>query len=147
MPSATAGGQHTWWVCRPQPSPTHNCHELVSHNGTVLGPWDPRGTAQRIRTLLKPIPLTDEDGEPLAAPPALVRAKTGTLNFVSCLAGYARTLPGRDLAFAIMIADPERRAEAAAASDDEVPPGGRDWTARARRLQQVLLQHWAATAA
>jgi D-alanyl-D-alanine carboxypeptidase/D-alanyl-D-alanine-endopeptidase (penicillin-binding protein 4) len=71
-----------------------------------------------------------------------VEAKTGTLNFVNCLAGTVRTGRGADLAFAIFSAEPERRARAIA-SADEVPDGSREWARRARRLQQVLLQRWA----
>lgn len=101
-----------------------------------------RGTMGRLGPLLRGIALTDAGGEPLADPPGTVRAKTGSLNFVSTLAGYVRGRAGRDMAFAIFAADPERRA---AAADDEVPAGSRDFNARARRLQQVLLQLWART--
>jgi len=72
-----------------------------------------------------------------------VVAKTGTLNFVSALAGYLRTAGGRDLVFAIFTVDPDRRARAIAAQD-EVPEGARGWNQRARRLQQQLLQRWGA---
>jgi D-alanyl-D-alanine carboxypeptidase/D-alanyl-D-alanine-endopeptidase (penicillin-binding protein 4) len=95
-----------------------------------------------IAGLLKTITLTDADGEALVAPPGTVVAKTGTLNFVSCLAGQIRTERGADLSFAIFSAEPERRAEAIA-QGDEVPDGSRDWASRARRLQQDLLQRWA----
>lgn len=100
-----------------------------------------RGTAERLRPLLRGIELTDAAGDPLAMPPALVRAKTGTLNFVSALAGYVRTLDGTDLAFAVFAGDVAARA-AAAEGDEEVPEGSRDFLARARRLQQVLVQRW-----
>ncbi len=95
--------------------------------------------------LLKHIVLTDEEGEALATPPGVVVAKTGTLNFVSCLAGQIAAGGGggqSHLAFAIFSAEPDRRAEAIA-DGDEVPPGSREWASRARRLQQVLLQRWA----
>jgi D-alanyl-D-alanine carboxypeptidase/D-alanyl-D-alanine-endopeptidase (penicillin-binding protein 4) len=97
-----------------------------------------------IAGLLKDITLTDADGDALAAPPGSVVAKTGTLNFVSCLAGQIRTARGADLTFAIFSAEPDRRAQAIA-EGDEVPNGSRDWASRARRLQQDLLQRWAVT--
>jgi len=104
-----------------------------------------RGMVERLRPLLKNIPLTDAQGEALPVPPALVRAKTGTLNFVSTLAGYARTLGGEDLAFAIFAADLDARARVEG-SEDEIPEGSREFLGRARRLQQELLQRWGAEA-
>jgi len=101
------------------------------------------GSVAGLRPLLKTIPLVDSEGEPLPNPQAVVVAKTGTLNFVSALAGYLRSGSGADLAFAIFTVDPERRARALS-SADEVPEGARSWNARSRRLQQVLLQRWGA---
>ncbi|MBW7922863.1 MAG: D-alanyl-D-alanine carboxypeptidase/D-alanyl-D-alanine-endopeptidase [Rubellimicrobium sp.] len=92
--------------------------------------------------LLKNVAMTDDDGKRLAAPPAQVRAKTGTLDFVSALAGFLLLPSGQQLAFAIFTADPERR-EAARASGDEAPPGTVEWNRAARRLQQQLLRAWA----
>lgn len=92
--------------------------------------------------LLKTITLLDAQGDALPDPPATVLAKTGTLNFVSTLAGYVRRPGGGDLAFAIYAADPARRAQAKAAAV-EVPDGARPWNRRARALQQVVLQRWA----
>jgi hypothetical protein len=65
------------------------------------------------------------------------RAKTGTLNFTSALAGY---LPAgnRTLAFAIFAADTARR--------DAIPPAARtprrraNWAGRARQLQRDMLK-------
>ncbi len=103
-----------------------------------------RGEARfrALRAILRDIPMTDSQGEPLANPPAQILAKTGTLNFVSGLAGYLQTTGGADLAFAIFTADLDRRA-AAIASGEEVPSGARDWNQRSRRLQQAMLRHWA----
>jgi D-alanyl-D-alanine carboxypeptidase/D-alanyl-D-alanine-endopeptidase (penicillin-binding protein 4) len=101
------------------------------------------GGGRGVGPLMKQIVLTDEEGDVLAAQPAVVRAKTGTLNFVSCLAGQVTLPGGRGLAFAIFSAEQERRAEAIAAGE-EVPRGSREWARAARRLQQVLLQRWAA---
>ena len=100
-----------------------------------------RGTMDRLRPLLKTIVLTDRGGNALRRPPGEVRAKTGTLNFATALAGYVETLAGGDLAFAYFSADVEARAEAAD-DGDEIPPGSREFLARSRRLQQVLLQRW-----
>lgn len=97
---------------------------------------------QGVIPLMKGIVLTDEEGEPLAVQPAVVRAKTGTLNFVSCLAGQVTQPGGRQVVFAIFSAEPARRAEAIAGGE-EVPAGSREWARAARRLQQVLLQRWA----
>ena len=97
--------------------------------------------AGQLPPLLKNIVFTDAEGEALANPTATVMAKTGTLNFVSALAGYVQTANGADLAFAVFCADPASR-RAALDSADEVPDGVRDWNHRAKRLQQELLQRW-----
>lgn len=92
--------------------------------------------------LMKDIVMLDDEGEPLANPPAVIRAKTGTLNFVSALAGYVVVPGGRRLAFAVFAADPESRA-AARLSEEEIPPGTREWARAARLLQQRILRAWA----
>lgn len=65
----------------------------------------------------------------------LVQAKTGTLNFVSCLAGYAAA-DGREVAFAALMAD-ERRL--AATSGQDWPEGALAWVRRAKLLQRDLV--------
>lgn len=94
-----------------------------------------------LRPLMKRIVMRGAENERIEDYPIEVRAKTGTLNFVSTLSGYVRTAEGRDLAFAIFAADVERR-ERGKASGDEVPAGSVDWNRRAKRLQQQLLQRW-----
>jgi D-alanyl-D-alanine carboxypeptidase/D-alanyl-D-alanine-endopeptidase (penicillin-binding protein 4) len=91
---------------------------------------------------MRDIPMRDERGNLRENHFVEAVAKTGTLNFVSSLAGYARTRTGRDLAFAIFCGDVERRA-ALSVEERERPPGGRDYSARARRLQQQLIDRWA----
>ncbi|MBR9762413.1 MAG: D-alanyl-D-alanine carboxypeptidase/D-alanyl-D-alanine-endopeptidase [Rhodobacteraceae bacterium] len=99
------------------------------------------GTAERLLPILKDIPLLDERGRKVADPRLSVVAKTGTLNFVSGLAGYASTEAGETLAFAILSGDVPRR-DALTRAERESPPGGKPWLTRARRLQQALLDRW-----
>jgi D-alanyl-D-alanine carboxypeptidase/D-alanyl-D-alanine-endopeptidase (penicillin-binding protein 4) len=143
---AESAGAQNRWVARELGA------EVALHDHSGLGD-DSRVAAREmvlalvaagapLAGLMKLIPLTDAEGEALEPQPATVTAKTGTLNFVSCLAGHVRTPAGADLAFAIFSAEPERRAEAIAVGD-EVPEGARGWASRARRLQQDLLQRWA----
>jgi serine-type D-Ala-D-Ala carboxypeptidase/endopeptidase (penicillin-binding protein 4) len=96
----------------------------------------------RLRPLLRSIALVDSNQNPIRAGQAAVQAKTGTLNFVTALAGYVRSAGGRDLSFAIFAADLETRTNTRNLSD-EIPPGARTWATRARRLQQDILQQWA----
>lgn len=93
--------------------------------------------------LLRDHPLRDAQGREVPGHPVQVRAKTGTLNFVSGLGGYAQAPGGREIAFAIFSADLPRRARIAEADRDR-PPGARDWAGRARALQQGLIERWAA---
>ena len=97
------------------------------------GPADLRG-------LMKHVPLQERKGQP--APEGLrMDAKTGTLNFVSNLAGYG-SIPGRgEVIFAIYISDMDRRA---ATEGQELPAGVIGWTSRAKLLQQELVAGWIA---
>jgi serine-type D-Ala-D-Ala carboxypeptidase/endopeptidase (penicillin-binding protein 4) len=94
-----------------------------------------------LRPILKSIPLKDEKGRPVRDHPVQVAAKTGTLNFVSGLAGYITTRDGTDLAFAIFTADVEQRASIPR-EEREGPPGARAWNGRAKRIQQALIKRW-----
>ena len=96
-----------------------------------------------LRRLMRDIPMRDADGNPLPDHPVSVVAKTGTLYFVSTLAGFARAPSGRDLAFAVFCGDMDRRATLDTAQAER-PPGARDYNGRAKRLQQALIERWAA---
>ncbi len=96
-----------------------------------------------LRRIMKDIPMLDEQGNLMDDPPAEVVAKTGTLYFVSSLAGYARLPSGRDLAFAIFCGDLDRRTTFDPA-EERRPPGARTYNIHAKRLQQALLRRWSA---
>lgn len=101
------------------------------------------GADGMLRKLMKPVYLKDAEGKTIKNGPVQIRAKTGSLNFVSSLAGYVRTPGGRDLTFAIFSADEPRRA-ALSRAQRERPKGGKSWSTRARDLQLQLLARWAA---
>jgi D-alanyl-D-alanine carboxypeptidase/D-alanyl-D-alanine-endopeptidase (penicillin-binding protein 4) len=99
------------------------------------------GSRGSLLPVLKPIPMRDAGGAPVKNHPVSVHAKTGTLNFVSTLAGYADIPGGRRLAFAILTGDLARRS---ALSEDEADqaPGAKSWNTRSKGLQQALLARW-----
>lgn len=100
------------------------------------------GQRQDLASLLKHMSLRDPDGKKTARP-GQVAAKTGTLNFVSNLAGYAEAPGSRRIAFVIFAANEARHA---ASEGEELPAGVRNWTRRAKAMQQDLLEDFLATA-
>ena len=94
------------------------------------------GAMERLRPILRELVL---DGPPRQP----VQAKTGTLNFVSGLAGYFDARSGRRLAFATFVADTDRR-DRLSVAERERPPGGQGWSRTARSLQFDLIERWAA---
>jgi D-alanyl-D-alanine carboxypeptidase/D-alanyl-D-alanine-endopeptidase (penicillin-binding protein 4) len=87
--------------------------------------------------------MKDDKGAVNKGHPVTVMAKSGTLNFVSGLAGHVTPpAPGRALVFAIFSGDPERR-DAVPVGLREDPEGSSAWTKRARRLQGQLINRWA----
>ena len=97
-----------------------------------------------LRPMLKPVVLKDGKGRPIKNHPVTAVAKTGTLNFVSALAGYMTGPGGRRLSFAIFSADLPRRARLTQAQRER-PEGGRSWAVRSRRLQHRLIERWASS--
>jgi D-alanyl-D-alanine carboxypeptidase/D-alanyl-D-alanine-endopeptidase (penicillin-binding protein 4) len=96
-----------------------------------------------LRPLLRAHTMRDASGRPDRDHPVKVVAKTGTLFFVSSLAGYMRTPNGIDLAFAIFTASDSLRSRIDP-KRDERPPGARGWNRRSRQLQQALIERWSA---
>lgn len=87
-----------------------------------------------LKPLLKPFDMRDVGDFDVAA-------KTGTLNFVSALAGFIDGGRGRELAFAIFCADLDRR-DGLSMAERERPEGGRTWNANAKLLQRRLINRW-----
>ncbi|ETW13646.1 D-alanyl-D-alanine carboxypeptidase/D-alanyl-D-alanine-endopeptidase [Roseivivax marinus] len=94
-----------------------------------------------LKPILKPIPMRDDARRILSNHPLDVHAKTGTLNFVSGLAGYIDCPDGTELAFAIFSGDLDHRATIAR-EDREGPPGARTYNTRAKKWQMELIKRW-----
>ena len=99
------------------------------------------GAKNTLFPVLKEFRLVDADQQIIPESEGYVRAKTGTLNFVSALAGYIETKNGQSLAFAFFSANLAAR-EAGKESQDETPTGARTFSNRARKLQRQLLKQW-----
>lgn len=93
-----------------------------------------------LEDILKPDPLRETLGKS-ANGTAEVRAKTGTLNFVSNLAGYANAPDGTTMAFAVLCTDGARHA---ATLGQDLPAGVIGWTRDAKLLQHGLIESWVA---
>lgn len=96
---------------------------------------------RQLQPILKEVGIKDAKGRPVQDHPLKVVAKTGTLNYVSGLAGYIDRPDNEHLAFAIFSADLDIRATLTRA-ERERPRGARSWNARARNLQQELIKRW-----
>ena len=112
--------------------------------GSAVSPLGMVGILQPnagLDVLMKPFKLGIDKSRP--APAGVeVRAKTGTLNFVSSLAGFVKTKRGRELCFAILTADTKRR-DAIPPQERERPRGAKSWSRRSRTLQKRLIRDWA----
>ncbi len=95
-----------------------------------------------LHRLLKEIPARGPDGKALKSAAYKVRAKTGTLNFVSALSGYIVAADGTPMVFAIFTADLKQR-RAIKRADRERPQGAQGWSRRSRLLQHKLINRWA----
>lgn len=89
--------------------------------------------------MLREITLRDKQDRPEKG--LGLRAKTGSLNFVSTLTGYLTPANGQVKAFAILCADMKKRG-AIDPADRERPRGARGWGRRARSLQFDLIRNW-----
>lgn len=96
-----------------------------------------------LKPILKKVVLKDANGRKNKNHPVKVVAKTGTLYFVSGLAGYMTAADGTEMAFAIFAADSKRRNALPKKLGDR-PPGAASWNSRAKRLQQGLIERWGA---
>ncbi len=109
----------------------------------MVGALQALGPNAGLRGLMKGFTMRDANGKAMAGHPIRVDAKTGTLNFISSLAGWATGPGGTDLVFAIFTGDVARR-DAVPMEQRERPEGGKAWVQRARRLQQQLIERWVA---
>ncbi len=100
------------------------------------------GEKRGLKAILRDVGMKDDKGAVIEGHPVKVLAKSGTLDFVSGLAGHVVPPSGRELVFAIFSGDPERR-DAVPVALREEPEGGKAWTKRARRLQGQLISRWA----
>ncbi len=106
----------------------------------VAARHDPKGAG--LHDLMREMGLPDTKGKAQEKAGVRVHAKSGTMNFVSNLAGYVTAPDGRELAFAVFAADLPRR-EAVPVAQRENPEGDTAWVKRARRLQAQMLNRWA----
>ncbi len=106
-----------------------------------------RAARSGLQPILRNVGMRDAKGQVIDGHPVKVVGKSGTLNFVSALAGHIIAPPkagadARELIYAIFSGDVARR-DALPEGDRESPPGGEAWTRRARKLQGQLINAWA----
>lgn len=133
-------GDHSGLGQKSRITPADMMRIMIGARQTATGPL--------LLALLREMGLQGGDGKEQKDSVVRVHAKSGTLNFVSCLSGYViapsdvSNAAPTNLAFAIFCADLPRR-DALGMDDREDPEGGAAWTKRARRLQGQLIAGWA----
>ena len=70
-----------------------------------------------------------------------VKVKTGSLNFVSNVAGYIETKSGRRMAFVILTSNMSERNKLKKENRDS-PPSAKAWIKKSRKIQLDLLEYW-----
>lgn len=121
---------------------------LLDHSGlstqsrvTAVGMARAMGMAKgadALGRLMKRNPL-DRDLGAQSSRNYTVHAKTGTLNFVSNLAGFIAADGGRKASFALLCTDQPRQV---ASVGQELPAGVSTWTRQAKQLQREILTGW-----
>lgn len=144
----SALGMTRWAKTRAGITPTFADHSGLGDTTRVSAAdmvtlLNSQGVDTVLRPILKTITLRDDQKRVIKDHPAQVMAKTGTLNFVSSLAGYIRTASGRKLTFAIFSADLVAR-EKGKILNDEQPVGSNTFNTNAKKLQNTLLLRWSA---
>lgn len=125
--------------------------KLVDHSGlgaanrvtadAMVGALVKAFSSDVLRPILKEIPLRDDERKAINNATIEIRAKTGTLNFVSGLGGYMTAADGTVLAFAFFASDEKIRARISKANRER-PQGARTYNTRAKKLQQSLIRRW-----
>lgn len=96
----------------------------------------------RFVDVLKPIPVRDAKGTVQGAAEYSIQAKTGTLNFVSTLAGYLVGPDAKTFAFVIFGQNMDQRMKTMDPLVEQ-PKGSKTFNIRAKVLQRHLLARWA----
>ncbi len=144
---ASSAGRMQLWARKKFSMDKYN---FVDHSGlgdrSRITPSDLSSTLYKISkerpeliSLLRKIKLRDNFGKIDASSELDIRAKTGTLNFVSSLAGYLIGGVTEPFAFTVMSQDLNRRLAAQVNILDVAPKGSKRWNVRSRRLQHQVL--------
>ena len=138
---------HSGLSSQSRATPRQIADILIAAARHDYGP-DSAGFGQGYVGLLRPVRWEGalNEGRDPAAPRLEVRAKTGTLYYVSGLAGYLRANSGRWFAFAVFVSDIAARQQLDATMDlrtTVIPNGGRAWLSRARALERQIVTQWA----
>jgi D-alanyl-D-alanine carboxypeptidase/D-alanyl-D-alanine-endopeptidase (penicillin-binding protein 4) len=117
-----------------------NDQSTISSNSMVKVLLDKKMQTQ-VKPLLKKIPYRQKKGQPIFGGETKIVGKTGTLHFVSGLAGYIDNSKGRNLAFAIFVSDMRKRRNLEK-NQKESPRGSSSWNNSARYFQRLLINRW-----